>query len=844
MWAVDDRLIGQAGQYDQQWIEIYNTSSIPVANDAIPFVFTNNAEGLNPPPEIAAGTSDRLSNINTRTNVWDLKGSSRATSTVDDGEGEAAEIIGADPQFKSMIRSQQGKNGFDAGSWAESTRLYIPGFLGTPGGKNTRAGLPTARGNPSAFTPPKDKLIINEVYNDEDDDLDWIELRNVSDDDVNLEKWRLSYTTNTGTANGDEKLIIWFPKWVVKDSEVKEDGLEDSTDLLTIPAGEVLLIVNTDPEDTDLIAGQDIAEDDIFNQTSGAGSHKYLNMKRSHEKDLHIPSSIKDGGFLILRTPANSDKDGYGGRVGMHDVAGPSRQEKNTLSDTTDVKEAKTGNFWKTKSWPINGQDPKAFDAKDTTNNNAHLDPDASFEEGEVWARNGTNHGWRKDGGSHADFNGAIGYDRSVRGAGTPGYHNDVMNGNTDNITEGRLIISELMITTDNGRSPQWIELHNTSRTKGIDLSYDIDEEAEKVIAEKVTGWQMIIENHNSGSWREDGRPVFITLNLKDLGDITYIPPNQTVLIASTRTSRRPRSYFPDHRVASVWGASKAVRDAFGMKNSKSSILNAEGGFYIKIVDGAGNVSDEIGNLDGVASNVRKGIGIDDAYSWHWPTDMTEDDNRTSLIRLMNDGTRGVQGENAGVVGTPRVAVPDRTVDLDITGAVLPIGTRWRGGAAGATGEYLKYAWVHAVDTGLDVVDDTYYGREDDYSTPLHTIGTPLPVSLSYFRPNLENGKVVIRWTTESELDNAGFNILRGDSRNGEFKQVNSGLVQGAGTTGERNAYKWVDESAKPGVVYYYQIEDVSFAGEHQTLTTTKLKGLISANNKLTTLWGGLKSQD
>ena len=45
------------------------------------------------------------------------------------------------------------------------------------------------------------------------------------------------------------------------------------------------------------------------------------------------------------------------------------------------------------------------------------------------------------------------------------------------------------------------------------------------------------------------------------------------------------------------------------------------------------------------------------------------------------------------------------------------------------------------------------------------------------------------------------------------------------------------------GVIYYYQIEDVSFAGEHQTLTTTKLKGLISAKNKLTTLWSGLKSQ-
>ena len=30
MWAVDDRLIGQPGQYDQQWIEIYNPTSIPV----------------------------------------------------------------------------------------------------------------------------------------------------------------------------------------------------------------------------------------------------------------------------------------------------------------------------------------------------------------------------------------------------------------------------------------------------------------------------------------------------------------------------------------------------------------------------------------------------------------------------------------------------------------------------------------------------------------------------------------------------------------------------------------------------------------------------------------------
>ena len=820
MWAVDNSRSGQTGEFNQQWIEVYNKTSIPVADTVISFNFIDNTF---PPPAIKDGTADRLSNIAGRQNIWDVKGSREAAAT----RNVAGDmIIGADPVFASMYRNldKQKADGWQAGHWTVSDRPYFPGFMGTPGSENKRAGLPTARANPSAYTPPKDKVIINEVGNYVTNDLDWIELRNVSSDEVNIKDWHL---TRTDGINRREVLIVKFP-------EIK------------IPAGEVLLIVNKDPIDTNLIAGQDIRESDAANQAFGAGPHKYLNIKRSHNpKTLYIPTNMTKG-FLMLRS--HKDAKFFEGRQHLHDVAGTSRVSHNSLELAANDKESQTGNFWKTSAWPINGHtgnNYRAHNAKDSSNSNASLDPNANFKNDSVWARSGTAHGWRKGGGSHAGFSGGIGYDRGVKGNGTPGYHNDVVKGKTTDLTDGRLIISEIMLTTNNGRAPQWIELQNTSRTKGIDLSYDIDEEAEEVIAEKVTGWQMIIENHNSGSWQADDRPVYITLNLKDLGDIKYIPPNQTVLIASNRTSRYPKSsditYFPSHRIASIWGSPKAVRDAFGMKNSKSLILNADSGFYIKIVDGAGNVSDEIGNLDGKQVDFRKDIGIDDAYSWHWPTDLTEDGNRTSLIRLMDGGTRGVQGVSAGTVGTPRVAVPDRTVDNDLTGAVLPMDARTRG--ASGTSEYAKYAWVPAFATGLNVVEDTYYGSQDDYSTPLHTTGTPLPVSLSYFRPTLENGAVVIRWTTESELDNAGFNILRSDSRHGEFKQVNSGLVQGAGTTGERNTYKWVDESAKPGVVYYYQIEDVSFAGEHQTLTTTKLKGLISANNKLTTLWGGLKSQ-
>ena len=252
------------------------------------------------------------------------------------------------------------------------------------------------------------------------------------------------------------------------------------------------------------------------------------------------------------------------------------------------------------------------------------------------------------------------------------------------------------------------------------------------------------------------------------------------------------------------------------------------------------------------AYDIRKGIPIDDPDGFEWPNKLTEDGNRSSLIRLKDNVVKGSTGVR-GVAGVPRVAVPTRDADgnaTDSKGMVIPMDVRWRGNntTAGTTGEkmqvwakYADAAWVHAIDVPFADAQDSWYGSRDDEGTPGHVAGTPLPVNLSHFRPTLENGEVVIRWTTESELDNAGFNILRSDTRTGEYKQVNAELIQGHGTTGERSTYKWVDASAKPGVVYYYQIEDVSFAGERQTLQTTKLKGYISAVGKATTTWGDIK---
>ena len=121
--------------------------------------------------------------------------------------------------------------------------------------------------------------------------------------------------------------------------------------------------------------------------------------------------------------------------------------------------------------------------------------------------------------------------------------------------------------------------------------------------------------------------------------------------------------------------------------------------------------------------------------------------------------------------------------------------------------------------------------------------GEPLPVSLSHFKAVRAAEGAVINWTTESEQNNAGFNILRSRTQNGEFREVNTKLIQGAGTTGERNEYMWTDTTAKPYTVYYYRIEDVSHAGERKQLATVRLRGFVSPKNKFTISWADLKMQ-
>ena len=156
-----------------------------------------------------------------------------------------------------------------------------------------------------------------------------------------------------------------------------------------------------------------------------------------------------------------------------------------------------------------------------------------------------------------------------------------------------------------------------------------------------------------------------------------------------------------------------------------------------------------------------------------------------------------------------------------------------------------RAGWAVAAHFKQFKVADLHYGHADDIGTPGYRQGGALPVELSSFTvTRTEAGAVVVTWTTESEVDNAGFNLRRSLKRDSGFTLLNPTLIAGAGTTGEQQTYTFTDTSAKPGVEYYYQIEEVSFGGKREMLVTRRLAGPVSPANRALTTFGEVKQRE
>ncbi len=223
-------------------------------------------------------------------------------------------------------------------------------------------------------------------------------------------------------------------------------------------------------------------------------------------------------------------------------------------------------------------------------------------------------------------------------------------------------------------------------------------------------------------------------------------------------------------------------------RQNRRALLLSDEGFALRLFSPDGTLVDRVGNLDGRMTQEKP--------RWALPSGWTETGARTSLIRRYEDGVP-LQGN-------------------------------------------LSRSWVRASETAL-IGPYTYFGHREDHGTPGYRRGSPLPVTLSSVRADLSEGSVFVKWTTASEMENAGFYVLRSREKGSGFLRVSPALIPGAGTTSEGQTYTYRDTMVQLNVPYYYRLEEVSLSGERRAVATVRLRGHVSAANKVFWKWADLK---
>jgi len=87
-----------------------------------------------------------------------------------------------------------------------------------------------------------------------------------------------------------------------------------------------------------------------------------------------------------------------------------------------------------------------------------------------------------------------------------------------------------------------------------------------------------------------------------------------------------------------------------------------------------------------------------------------------------------------------------------------------------------------------------------------------LPVFLTSFSAVPQNSHILIKWTTQSEINTLGFKVLRRVHSTGDFAPVSS-LIRGAGNSTIEHRYQFIDRDVQPDVTYYYRLKDIDFNG-------------------------------
>jgi len=104
----------------------------------------------------------------------------------------------------------------------------------------------------------------------------------------------------------------------------------------------------------------------------------------------------------------------------------------------------------------------------------------------------------------------------------------------------------------------------------------------------------------------------------------------------------------------------------------------------------------------------------------------------------------------------------------------------------------------------LDLTVDVSYWNPRDY---------PFPVELAYFVGVINGNKIELRWRTETEVNNYGFDIER-TKDNSDWLTI--GFVEGHGNSNSPKQYNYIDTDINQSGTYYYRLKQIDNDGTYE----------------------------
>ena len=160
--------------------------------------------------------------------------------------------------------------------------------------------------------------------------------------------------------------------------------------------------------------------------------------------------------------------------------------------------------------------------------------------------------------------------------------------------------------------------------------------------------------------------------------------------------------------------------------------------------------------------------------------------------------------------------------------------------AAGATGT-IKISFnvdaPGAFSFDMDIANND--ANENPYDIQVTGNGktSPTNIVLSSFYAQVGQDGILIKWTTETEPNNAGFNIFRSSTETGAYSKVNKSLIPALGNATTGASYSYIDNPENADT-YYYKLQAISLTGDSSfhgpvsaTITSVDLKKYAVPDN-------------